>query len=322
MIGNIYEELLRESIDYGYFKDRSNIPDYDAILFGLNNTLPKKYSNWVGEIKFMSGEEYFRECAKIAGTDVLAQTSPLMIGKIKEIEGRMVNGIRYDLPYLNYIDGNHEGRHRVMAASNLGQGRIPVLVLDYVNDVSDDNKLSDMVNIWDDLVVVGNEYYVSFPISKGYSSKDRLLKCIVSNYDYYYLDGLIDIKLGIYNGVNGYIRDKFKNQRDLYYINIRDIEYTGDGEVSEVILKLCVIYKTMTNNINVINDCFSKDSSMYYLRVLNNIRGDFYEYGSCEEMLLSIGDRYYINEYGLESVDRRIEITEDDVSIINSVLKL
>lgn len=328
MIGNIYEELLRESIDYGYFKDRSNIPDYDAILFGLNNRLPKKYDNWVGEIKFMSGEEYFRECAKIAGTDVYSQKEPLLIGNINEIEYNMSRGIKYDIPYLNYVEKTQEGRHRVMAASNLGQSRIPVLVLYLGVEEKGYEKLEDMVNIWDDLITIEGEYYIRFNNIRGdYKSAGRLLRCIVRGYDKYQLDYLLGSKLY----PNTYSIDKYIKEQ---YISINkfsggysviNVKYSGDDDVSDIILHLCVIYKIIINNEVVMNDCVKVDGNDGYLRVLDNISGDFDRYNSCEDMLLSKGQDYYIREYNLLSEDdvnsSVYEVSDNEVDVIKGILK-
>lgn len=330
MIGNIYEELLRESIDYGYFKDKSNIPDYDAILFGLNNRLPKKYDKWVGEIKFMSGEEYFRECAKIAGTDVYSQKEPLLIGNINKIEYNMSRGIKYDIPYLNYVEKTQEGRHRVIAASNLGQAKIPVLVLylkeeDELGEKNHD-KIEDMVNIWDDLIKIKDSYYIKFSNINEYKTSGRLLSCIARNYDSYQLDYLLNNKISPkYYSLERHIKELYDSFNKFGYHNISNINYIGDNDVSDIILHLCVIYKIIINNDGVIIDCVKLDGKDGYLRVLDNISGDFDRYTSCEDMLLSKGQDYYIREYNLLSEDdinsSVYEVSDNEVDVINGILK-
>jgi len=141
----IKEELQNNSnSSYGYFKNKTNIPDFDAILFNQLSNLPKKYHDWYGEIKFLSPKEYINECARLQDTSYQDQLKYINKSNVDDIKENMRNGVKYNMPYLNYVNKQQEGRHRVAAANQLGQNKIPVLCL-YQDKIQNDNNISDMI---------------------------------------------------------------------------------------------------------------------------------------------------------------------------------
>jgi hypothetical protein len=86
------------------------------------------------------------------------------------------------------------------------------------------------------------------------------------------------------------------------YVNGSYIQYDGDIEVSEMVLKLCVVLRCLMNNSYVVSN-IKKNGDDWYLPIPNGIKGDFDRYESCFEMLNHIGHEYYISEYGLLSLD-------------------
>jgi len=323
-INKIYRSLILEGNDYGYFRDRSGVPDYDDILMGDVGKLPKKYMGWVGEIRYMSKEEYFGECSKLQGTSYSDQFRYIIPEKVKEIANKMRGGTRYNLPYLNYVDKSQEGRHRVMAASSLGQDSFPILVLrrDNGGDNSSSN-ISDMLGRWKDLVEIGGVYYLRIVDNGNWKRIGRLLSCIVSNYDYYYLDILFDGKRsrGVID-VNDILFKLIKDDEGvLSYIRGDEINYDEYNE-SKKILMWCVILRALRNNSDVISDAVMIRGGSFYLRVLD-LRDNFEEYESCESMLLSLVDRGdYVREYNLLSVDEGNElysISDKDIVIVKGL---
>ena len=315
----IYNQLL-ESVDYGYFKDRANIHDYDAILFGKQSELPSRYARWFGEVKWMSKEEYFGECARLQNTSYNDQFKNVVPSKVKTIEEKMASGIKYDMPYLDYVNKTQEGRHRVMAASELGQEEIPVLVL-YANKGVND--LSGMIGKWKDLVEVNGGYYLKI-VDDGTGNGDiRLLSCIVRDLDYYYLDLLFRIKKypSLYKSIEYMIYWCIKNgdKSPLSYINSSIVYWDGDFEVDFEVLKWAVVLRAMRNNAYVIDDAVVIKDGNFYLKLLDGIGDNYDEYDSCEKMLLSVRSKKYIEEYDLIIADERswlYDIEEGDIKVI------
>ena len=98
---------------------------YDDIINGSNQEAD-------GKIEIMSPKEYLMRIFDIHGQQrgnfekITKATEQHKVDKI--IKG-MQNGIKYDLPVLDYRDAFQEGRHRALAAIQLGVKQIPVLVV-------------------------------------------------------------------------------------------------------------------------------------------------------------------------------------------------
>jgi hypothetical protein len=322
LIKELFRQKLLESESFGFFKDRSSIPDYDAILFGKQDELPQKYAGWMGEIELMSKEDYFKECARLQNTSYSDQFKYIIPDKVEKISVNMARGVKYDLPYLNYVSRDQEGRHRVMAASQLGQVKIPVLILDKEEEVNR-GTLSEMIGIWDDLVNDGDVYYFKAS-GTGWAPQDRVLSCIVSGYDTYFLDELISMKTypSLYPDELSIIQRGNKIEHETQYVNVSYIRYDGDMEASEDELKLCVVLRGLRRNSDVIWS-IRKEGDSYYLPIPEGIKGDFDRYDTCFDMLRHIGHEHYIQEYGLLSADDRnalYDIQDADIRVIKGLL--
>ena len=84
LIKRIIKEELNSS--YGYFKNKTNIPDFDSILFNQTSNLPEKYNDWFGEIKFLSAEDYINECANLQNTSYNDQFKYINKSKVENIK--------------------------------------------------------------------------------------------------------------------------------------------------------------------------------------------------------------------------------------------
>lgn len=315
-----WKRPLNESLvnnNYGFFKEKTEIPDYDSILYGRLHQIPKKYEGWQAEIEWMSPEKYFSECAKLQGTSYSSQFDFIVDEKVQGIKNNMVNGVMYHLPYLNYVENEQEGRHRVKAASELGQKMIPVLVL--FKDESDTiNDISEMVGKWSDLVNIDGNFYVKFI---GDRIMFRLLGCIVSDYDYYFLDDLFYLKKFPGSTIEDILSKKIINHSSLSNYQIKSSNINYDGERNETILKYCVVLRGMRNNVTVINDCVIERNGVFYLKILNGYQYDFENFNNAEDMLtnnLNI-KKIYVDEYNLLPYDENnklYDIQENDVRIV------
>ncbi len=113
---------------FTFFKDNeTGMPFYDNIINGKSN------DNQIGfDIIIMSPNAYFKNI-------LLANNAPnygvekyleggVNKNKIPTIMNGMNSGVKYDIPVVDFRDGFQEGRHRALAARNLGVTEIPVAV--------------------------------------------------------------------------------------------------------------------------------------------------------------------------------------------------
>jgi len=332
LVKNLNESLknLNENKSYGFFKTTSSIPDYEKVLSGKNSELPNKYKHWKGEVQWMSKEDYFRECARIQNTSYSDQFRYVIDNKVQLIMERMEDGIKFDIPYLNYVENEQEGRHRVVAADNLGQKLIPILVL---YDVEEDNsiELSDMLGKWDDLVERNGIYYVKFNIT-DWKSGDNLLSSIVSDYDYYFLDVLfnmykehISIKDYLVKMIdNQYVFHSFDNM--VSYVMKNNIYYysESDEQFSKEFMLYCFIFKILKHNEDIFYDCILRENDTYYLKIVpQDMYVDFENYKNGQDMLIDMSKKkYYVNEYNLIPTDDNSNLYTIDDKDINMMKKI
>jgi len=323
LIKQIIKEELNSS--YGYFKNKTNIPDFDSILFNQLSNLPQKYHDWYGEIKFLSPEEYINECAKLQDTSYQDQFKYINKSNVDDIKENMRNGVKYNMPYLNYVNKQQEGRHRVIAASQLGQNKIPVLCL-YQDTIQNDNNISDMIGKWDDLIKINDTYYVKF--NNDLKSKLSLLQCISKDYDYYLLDSLLYIitnKIDVFYFVKMYIKaDGIQKSFNDGYVNDKFIEYNNKNNISIDVLRNAVVLKTLYHNISVLEDCVKFDNNFFYLKILNvDLYDNIDNYQNAKKMLLdNVKHKDYINTYDLLNLEDYNELYKLNDSDVKAILKL
>jgi hypothetical protein len=305
LIKQIIKEELNSS--YGYFKNKTNIHDFDAILFNQLSKLPEKYHDWYGEIKFLTLEEYINECARLQGTSYQDQFKYINKSNVDDIKQNMRNGAKYDMPYLNYVNKQQEGRHRVMAASQLGQNKIPVLCL-YQDVVESDNNISDMIGKWDDLIKINDSYYVKF--NNDFKSESQLLRCIAEDYNYYLLNDLLYIlknknKHNEFTYVKSHIKVSGIQKAFMFNDVDENLITYNKTNISKDVLRCAVIFKTLYHNMPVIEECVKFDDNFFYLKLLNvDLYDNIKYYKNAKEMLFD-NRKYkdYINTYDLLSLE-------------------
>lgn len=161
----LIKKLLREGLmsESEYFNLKTSAQDYDNLLAKNYDAVPEKFKRYEASIEYMTMEEYIKEVANIQHTSYEEQFKYISKENVNKIMGGMSSGVKYNIGYLNYIDREQEGRHRVVAASKLGLNKIPVLIIDWGPEgpkVEDESfkKSYDLNNI-DDLL----EFYRLFP---------------------------------------------------------------------------------------------------------------------------------------------------------------
>lgn len=84
-----------------------------------------------GRIAEMSPAEYLQRCAYQVFENATIESTLAAIDEsnVKKYADMMKNGTKFDMPYLNFMSGQQEGRHRAAAAMQAGIEKIPVLVV-------------------------------------------------------------------------------------------------------------------------------------------------------------------------------------------------
>jgi hypothetical protein len=297
-INNIIKEYLSTFLSEGvnYFKDKTNVHDYDKVFNKKNAELPKEYKNWEAKREDMTMEKYFEECAKFQNSTYDHQINLLWQPKVDYIATKMKEGVKYDMPYLNYVNKTQEGRHRVAAAAELGQEIIPVMVLKIPQKAHKEEAgdISYKLGEWNDLVQMGSKYYCVFE-GTDLNAEHQLLRLMVSGYDEYYLDHLFDIRMGkpFSKSIGDFLKYEKKN-----YNKFKNFD------------EFLQAYAIMKNNENAIYDAIEIKNNNLLLKVLTDrIQEDYSDYSSCKEMLEDIRYKeYYVNEYSLKNEETEFEI--------------
>jgi hypothetical protein len=121
--------LKTTGMDYydGIIKNNGNQYKHPSPKLGIeiNKLNPIKY-----ELKYMSKEEYGKLIKR-----TMSDPNYIQNEKIIKMMDNMKRGIKYDTPIVDLVDTYNfqEGRHRVIAASNLGCQLIPVYIYSISN---------------------------------------------------------------------------------------------------------------------------------------------------------------------------------------------
>lgn len=215
-----------------YFLDKTTISDYDALING--DELPNKYNNYNAEIIYMSPEEYMRKVADIQGTTYEGQSRYVNSDKVKKYAKAMMSGDKFPIPYLNYIDRNQEGRHRVLASQMLTDKNIPVLVITQHGDndsesfnksydLSDNKQYFEFIRLFDDDVVDA----LDLLLSRNYNYSDMKWE---TRKDYIYLPDVEwgqvpeQLKQLLQNQVNKLTPQQIKDAEDDDVRGIKGVE--------------------------------------------------------------------------------------------------
>jgi len=194
---HLIKKLLRESLlneSYNPFKDTTGIPDYEQLKNGNYDDLPTKYDNMEAWVEYMSPEQYIKRCAKQQDTTYEQQLNFINKNRVEQLKHLIEDGTKLYMPYLNNVKGevSQEGRHRAKAAMDMNIEKIPVLIINSIENSESNGMLSSMIGIWDDLSKDKHgHYYVSYDLSGGWEMRDLLLTACNKSYDDYFLDYLL-----------------------------------------------------------------------------------------------------------------------------------
>lgn len=121
------------------FDDRTHSSFYDQLL--TNPDYMAKEENLKGHIEMMSPREYYEECA----TKIFPNSSVESLVKSRSADPRVLDEIKeiivkykrqVFLPYLNFVEHNQEGLHRMLVAAELfgWDHKFPVLIIEHYDE--------------------------------------------------------------------------------------------------------------------------------------------------------------------------------------------
>lgn len=121
---------------------------YDEFLNHRDHDYKKLAKGLQGEIVMMSPDDYIQSLAK----DIFHKSvDRVMRGvnheNVDKYADKMKNGTKFDMPILNIADETQEGRHRALAAAQLGVKQIPILVVTKY-DPYKELKMPKSFNLW------------------------------------------------------------------------------------------------------------------------------------------------------------------------------
>lgn len=126
-----------KQVDGLHFQSPANAASDDYEGFTTKTTGTSYYDDYLngekhgGRICEMSPAEYLKRCAYQVFDDATIESTLAAIDEsnVKKYAEQMKSGTKFDMPYLNFMSGQQEGRHRAAAAMQLGIDKIPVLVV-------------------------------------------------------------------------------------------------------------------------------------------------------------------------------------------------
>ena len=114
----------------------TDMPFYDQMI--KNPDYFRKAKGLESEIIYMTPNTYMMKCAKIQNSTLEAQYREVGRAFVDTYRDRMLAGVKFPIPVLDYAGGLQEGRNRAIAAERAGATTIPVLVVSRVGQVLPD----------------------------------------------------------------------------------------------------------------------------------------------------------------------------------------
>jgi hypothetical protein len=293
---SLIKQLLREALSENFFKDKTNIPDYDALLNKDYDQLPNEYKNQEAFINYLTKDEYITECATLQGTTTQQQYQYIDQNKVDQYATLMQNGEKFNMGYLNYINKKQEGRHRILAAYKLGQTKVPVLIID---NTQTESSINDMTNKWKDISIdEDGKPYVIYNITNP-KEQIQFLETITPNYQEYLLDDILSDT--IYNkSVIDKLRDSNQFEYEAKNINLndydinsiipKDILKSNNEELIKMLIAKTEYYLTYDYNQNFLSeiDGLNVIDNNYKINLKSDWDVDFADYKSAKDMLENV----------------------------------
>jgi hypothetical protein len=111
------------------FEKKTHMPMYDNML--ANPKYFREQKGMVFKIETMTPDEYMAECAKGQHSTIMQEERTIDRNKVDKYAKLMQSGEKFPMPVIEH--GKYgmiqEGRHRALAAKQIGVKNIPVMVV-------------------------------------------------------------------------------------------------------------------------------------------------------------------------------------------------
>lgn len=285
--------LINESqSDCDFFIDKTNIVDYDDILQDKQNRYKK---NLTGKIVKMTMEQYLKYCSKIQDTTYEEQLSYIDKTNVNIIKKNMLNGEKYSMPYIDNYDKTQEGRHRIVAATELGCTSINVAVFDETDDLSD-YKLED--TNWSDVNQDEKGTYISVNIKENNIIDKLLYPYTINDID----KNTPSLSEGFINNIKYLNELNINNPSTELIFFLKDKIKNGITTINkELIDEYDILNKNNVNDLLYIVDILKRESE-YYLRLYNYLSKLFFSVITYQVEVNNIYHFHYDinNDYDIE----------------------
>lgn len=130
MILNEQKSITEQQRSDNFDLSKTGIDKYDDML--MRPRYNREVNNLTFKIEWMNPEEYIVRCAKLFNVSFERLFSHRFDKKIKKYRKMMEDdGIKFDMPILNYSLGTQEGLHRAIASMLIDPNElIPVMIID------------------------------------------------------------------------------------------------------------------------------------------------------------------------------------------------
>lgn len=122
----------------------TDLPHYDQLM-----KLPEYFAEAKGEkgtIIWMTPDEAIAKGAGIHDVLISEELRGVLPSLVDEYAEQMKAGKKFPLPVLDYKRGDQEGRHRILAAKQAGETRVPILIVEEANpSASESGYLDDIL---------------------------------------------------------------------------------------------------------------------------------------------------------------------------------
>ncbi len=120
-----------------FYITTTDMPHYDQLLDPTKAEYFAKEKGEKGTIIWVTPDEALAKGAEIHGVSIEEELRIVSEEAISKYTEMMKQGEKFPLPVLDYKRKDQEGRHRILAAKKAGETRIPVLVVEVVEDYPD-----------------------------------------------------------------------------------------------------------------------------------------------------------------------------------------
>ena len=287
-------EFIIEAINNdNIFKNNTTSPDYDEVL----RNDPNRYlKNIQGEIVNMSPEEYLNQCAKMQGTTLEKQKHYINKDNVNKLIQAVKQGSKLNLPYLDYVNKQQEGRHRVYAAELLGYETIPIAIFKPIqNNNNDDGEytLEQLSNRLKDVKVDNNNKpYIEYNINSQsditkfiqlFPNTENIYELFLHTLNYKPVLNKTESIPGVYIDPTNTTVDKYTELQlrlinSINQQNITDEDIINDLKQTKIHwTDIMNILNTLAKQYNVMNDTYE-----YITQLINSVFAYMYYYNNID----------------------------------------